>query len=221
MNHTDTNNISVLSMLRALVPQRQVEFIEALRIAEQQAQRLLRQTAVDGAGPVSEDLLRDLPRIAVEYVAGMPTSGCSFWDSTRKTWVIQVNRDEPFTRQRFTLFHEYKHIVDHGRTDQLYGTAPDADLHAEQAADYFAGCVLMSRPFLKSAWGQGLQTAEQLAARFNVSSVAVRVRLAQIGLVDQPARCTPPTTRRRPAGRGDYFRSYFRQLDPRFGVASS
>src|SRR4051812_12017387 len=101
--------ISLLARLRRLAPQRQATFTEALRVAEQQAHRLLQHFAlVDG--PVPEDLLQDLPRISIEYIAGMPTSGCSFWDSQRKSWIIQVNATEPATRQRFTLFHEYKHI---------------------------------------------------------------------------------------------------------------
>ncbi len=217
MNGSRIENKSVLSMLRALVPEREATFIEALRIAEQQAQRFLRQLGVQ-AGPVSEELLLELPRITVEYVARMPASGCSFWDARRATWVIQVNSSEPATRQRFTMFHEYKHVVDHGRIDQLYGESADAGLHAEQAADYFAGCVLMSRPFLKRAWCQGVQTAERLAARFDVSSVAVRVRLAQIGLGDEPGRCAPRSARPEDNRRGDTFRSYYRQLSPRFGV---
>lgn len=205
MNDPQKLNKSILSSLRALVPQRDATFLEALRIAEQQAQRFLRHLGVH-AGPVSEDLLLQLPRISVEYVAGMPTSGCSFWDNGRTTWVIQVNSDEPATRQRFTMFHEYKHIVDHGRTAQLYGSEQDADLHAEQVADYFAGCVLMSRPLLKRAWSQGLQTADELANHFDVSVAAATVRLAQIGLTDEVVRCRPGgSTAVRQTG-GSYFR---------------
>lgn len=217
MNYTQNDKPprSVLNTLRALVPQREATFTEALRIAEQQAQRFLRRLQVQ-TGPVSDDLLLDLPRITIEYMGRMPTSGCSFWDNDRKTWIIQVNCDEPLTRQRFTLFHEYKHIVDHGRTDQLYGIGRDAGKHAEQAADYFAGCVLMPRPLVKRAWCQGIQTAEQLAIWFDVSPVAARVRLAQIGLTDDEpmARCMPPKTVGAWASR-QTFRSYYRQLSTR------
>ncbi len=202
---------SVLSLLRALVPQRETTFIEALRIAELQAQRFLREFGVD-VGPVSEDLLLQLPRLTIEYVARMPTSGCSFWDTGRTTWVIQVNSDEPATRQRFTMFHEYKHIIDHGRAEVLYGSGHDAALHAEQTADYFAGCVLMSRPFMKRAWGSGFQTAAQLADIFDVSSVAASVRIAQIGLADGPQSASParplPFARSNPRRSGRYHRQY-------------
>ena len=129
---------SVLAALRALVPQRQTTFTEALRVAEQQALRFMSRFGIQ-AGPVSEDLLLRLPRIAVEYVERMPTSGCSFWDVERKSWIIQVNSSEPPTRQRFTMFHEYKHIVDHGRTDQLYGTGPEASSGSDRHSDTLIG----------------------------------------------------------------------------------
>ena len=217
MNPENRENRSILNTLRALVPQRRASFAEALRVAEQQAQRLLR-NVTDVRCPVSEDLVMGLPRINIEYVGDMPTSGCSFWDSAHKTWIIQINRGEPSTRQRFTLFHEYKHIVDHGLTDQLYGTGPDAGKHSEQAADYFAGCVLMSRPLLKRAWGQGIQTAERLAAHFAVSVVAARVRLAQVGLTDGRVRCAVPDQPQFAPSKGRTPRSYYRQLTPGFGA---
>jgi len=91
---------SVLAALRALVPQRRTTFTESLRVAEQQALRFMSRFGIQ-AGPVSEDLLLRLPRIEVEYVERMPTSGCSFWDVERKSWIIQVNSSEPPTRQRF------------------------------------------------------------------------------------------------------------------------
>lgn len=50
------------------------------------------------------------------------------------------------------------------------------------AADYFAGCALVSKRDLKRAWGYGIQRPVDLAAHFNVSEPAIRVRLAQTGL---------------------------------------
>lgn len=215
MNNTEQpgafDSPSVLASLRLLVPTREASFTEALRVAEQQAQRLLRRLNIQD-GPVSDELLLDLPRIAIEYVANLPTSGCSFWDSQRKSWIIQVNAGEPPTRQRFTLFHEYKHIVDHGRAAQLYGTTEDAARHAEQAADYFAGCVLMPRPFVKRAWGNGLQTAAALATHFDVSAVAAEVRISQIGLATKRDRCAPQVHSR--TRLGHYYRQFSLNWQP-------
>ena len=72
----------------------------------------------------------------------LPTSGMSHWDG--QAWVISLNAADSLTRQRFTLLHEFKHIIDHGHADRLYhdtGRRSAAE-QAEQAADYFAGCVL-------------------------------------------------------------------------------
>ena len=178
---------SVLASLRAMFPERPLRFAEALRIAELQASRLLELTGVEQP-LVPNEVVTELPRIRVES-RELPTSGVSYWDGQR--WVVGLNRAEPLTRQRFTLLHEFKHIIDHGRTDRLYAT----DEQAEQVADYFAGCVLMSRLQLKRAWARGMQRPSELARLFNVSERAVAVRLAQVGLTEQTDRCRPSQVR--------------------------
>jgi Zn-dependent peptidase ImmA (M78 family) len=112
-------------------------------------------------------------------------SGSSCWDNQRKAWVISVNPDEPRTRQRFTLMHEYKHIVDHyhpglgGRLPAtVYGLDP-----VEYVAEYFAGCVLMPKRWIKAAYYDGIQGVADLAELFDVSVRAMEVRLSQLGIV--------------------------------------
>lgn len=210
MNNTTVNeNRSILASLRGVIPVRTVEFAEAMQIAELQAARLLELTD-STEGPISSAVITELPRIVVRREP-LPTSGMSYWDG--RNWIIAINSAEPTTRQRFTLLHEYKHIIDHGATDRLYtGTTRYlGDEQAEQAADYFAGCALMPKRLMKRAWGQGIQRAADLARRFEVSERAIEVRLAQLGLTASQRRCTPPSTgrplpRRRP--------TYYRQLSP-------
>jgi Zn-dependent peptidase ImmA (M78 family) len=194
---------SVLGSLRRLIPERNTRFSEALQVAELQANKLLELTSVID-GPVPSEVISELPRIRVEY-RHMPTSGMSYWDG--QDWVICLNRLEPVTRQRFTLFHEYKHIIDHGSTGRLYrGTyRQTADRQAEQAADFFAGCALMPKSFLKRAWAQLVQRPEALGARFDVSARAASVRLAQVGLSEPIARCETGTRSNRPRP-GTYYR---------------
>jgi hypothetical protein len=109
---------SLLSELRAVVPPRELAFAETLRIAELQAAKL-RQLTSAGDRLLTDDLIAELPRVEVRY-RRLPTSGMSYW--TGQTWVIAINSAEPLTRQRFTLLHEFKHILDHGRTAYLYGS---------------------------------------------------------------------------------------------------
>lgn len=179
----------MLASLRGLVPARRVLFSEALHLAELQAHRLLELTDVSD-GPVPSEIVSELPRIRVGY-RRLPTSGMSYWDGPGRSWVIGINADEPPTRQRFTLLHEYKHIIDHGRTDQLYTGNQRVSAHqqAEQAADFFAGCVLMPKHLMKRAWGEGVQKPAELAEYFDVSPRAIEVRLAQLGLGEPTARC--------------------------------
>lgn len=189
---------SVLASLRGAIPARTLRFAESLRIAELQANRLLTLTAVN-TGPVPNEIITELPRIRVVY-RELPTSGLSYWDG--QAWIICLNKTEPRTRQRFTMLHEYKHIIDHGRAHEMYRS----DEQAEQAADYFAGCVLMPKTFLKRAWGELIQRPTLLARLFDVSPRAVAVRLAQVGLSEPVDRCNVTFSARPRPRRGTYHR---------------
>ena len=196
---------SVLASLRALIPQRTVTFTEALRIAELQAARLRSLLGVtDDSLP--EEAIAGLPRIQIVRRV-LPTSGMSYWDG--QSWVIALNAREPETRQHFTLLHEYKHILDHGRTERLYSGSQTttAEQQAEHAADYFAGCALMPKKLVKRAWGNRIQTPEALAGMFDVSPRAVEVRLAQLGLTEPTRRCETAGSRRSGWRSQRYFRS--------------
>ena len=207
---------SVLASLRALLPTRTMLFSEALRLAELQASRLLELTDVS-CWPVPSEVVSELPRIRLAYT-DLPTSGMSHWDG--QAWAIFLNEYEPSTRQRFTLLHEFKHIVDHGRADRLYrgNHRVSAEQQAEQAADYFAGCVLMPKRFLKRAWGEGLQQPELLAEQFEVSARAIEVRLVQLGLRAPRGRCSPPSVVR--PGSDRKLGRYYRALSNNWPVAA-
>jgi len=190
-----------------LLPERKLSLDAALLVAERQAERLLKLRGVTAA-PVPVRIVTSLPRITVDHDSDLPrhaASGCSHWNSHSRCWVISVNPQEPTTRQRFTVLHEYKHIIDHyhlglsGRLPlRVYGLAP-----AEYVAEYFAGCVLMPKRWVKTAYYHGIQHLDELAELFDVSARAMEVRLAQLGL-------TETLSTHRPAGPG-----YRLQLRPR------
>ena len=202
INQNETQG--VLASLRRLFPERSLRFSEALRIAEIQAARLIQLTGIEAA-PVPTDVVIALPHMSV-VPQDLPTSGMTFWDG--ENWTIWVNRREPATRQRFTVLHEFKHIVDHGAATRLYtGGRQTPDRQAEMAADYFAGCVLMPRVLLKRAWTTGAQTPTAIARHFNVSERAAEVRLVQTGLLDSRDRHPPRMTELTPRFSDRYFRS--------------
>ncbi|AGB22131.1 putative Zn peptidase [Mycobacterium sp. JS623] len=183
---------SVLAQLRAVIPvHAQVSFADALRVAELQANKLIELHGIV-TGPVPTELISELPKLTVGYT-GRLVSGATFWDKHHQVWVIQLSRTDSQARRRFTLAHEFKHIIDHGRQTILYrGTRRiTAVAQAEQAADYFAGCLLVPRRLLKQAWGNGIQDPSELAQLFEVSEQAIAVRLRQTGLVDGRFRHVP------------------------------
>ena len=214
-----TDSPSVLATLRRLTPNRHLQFSEALRIAELQANRLLELRSITEPAVASE-VVTALPRIVVEYALDMPVSGASCWDTNRRAWIITLNALEPDTRHRFSLLHEYKHIVDHGRSDLIYtgSVRQTPEEQAEQVADYFAGCVLMPKRLVKRAWGNGVQRPRELAERFDVSPRAMQVRLSQLGLTEPLPRCLPPRTVTRRTFVPPHRRSYHRQLAPSWPV---
>ncbi|QHK19855.1 ImmA/IrrE family metallo-endopeptidase [Pseudarthrobacter psychrotolerans] len=184
---------SVLSTLRSLIPNREVHSLaEAKQIAEHQAIRLLQLHSI-GDGPVPIEFIAELPKIEIELVEA-PVSGASFWNGN--AWIIQLNRHENYRRQRFTLAHEYKHIIDHNRADGLYLGSKDlsAAEQAEHAADYFAGCLLVPKMLLKRAYYGGMQKPSDLANHFQVSEVAIVVRLRQTGIAEPSPRCQQAST---------------------------
>ena len=141
-----------------------------------------------------EAVIANLPRVQVDRLSPIPVSGSAHW--IRSRWVIVLNRSEPLVRQRFSLAHEFKHILDNPFDDFLYTKTPDTTSEelAEQVADHFAACLLMPRSWVKRIWCNEIQDVDQLSRNFGVSKLAMQVRLHSIGLTEEPPKRR--TTRR-------------------------
>lgn len=186
---------SVLAMLRALVPRRPLTPSEALRIAELQANHLLRHFRIE-TSTVPEEIVSELPRIRVVREDGLAVSGAVHWNG--RHWIITINADEAIFRQRFSVMHEFKHVLDHTTKHFLYHDRPfqTAADQAERVADYFAACLLMPKRVVKRLWCQGNQNIVRLAETLYVSPRALRFRLDQLGLTEPPKRCHSARYRR-------------------------
>ena len=164
---------SLLSVLRSVTPIRALHLSEALRVAELQANKLLEYFGIDEPSVPSELILRQ-PRMHVvsEEMHGTQASGSSHWDGSR--WIIVLNGAEPLVRQRFSLFHEYKHIVDDRFRGLLYADERSirGEDKAERVADYFAACVLMPKRLVKRYFCSGITDLAQLGELFEVSDLA-------------------------------------------------
>lgn len=201
----NTMNESVFKSLRSLMPVRSLSFSEALQRAELQASRLLSLHGVAAPG-VPIEIVTELPRVRVEQTYDLPVSGSAHWDGA--FWVISVNGGEYSLRQRFSVMHEFKHILDHPIRHLIVGEGKlKAEDVAEKVADYFAACVLMPKAWVKSAFCTRTQSVEELADLFQVSQKAMSFRLNQLGLTAQVNRCSTSLPNRFVRSTSRYFRS--------------
>lgn len=187
---------SVLKSLRSLMPHRVLSYNEALQRAELQANRLLSLHQV-ARGPVPIEIITELPRLRVEESYDLPASGSAHWDGG--SWVLTVNAGEYNLRQRFSLMHEFKHVLDHTVRHLIQGdrrAGLTSERMSEKVADYFAACVLMPKAWIKTAfYNDRVQSIEDLAELFQVSPMAMSFRLNQLGLTARPNRCALPIKR--------------------------
>jgi hypothetical protein len=191
--NTKTPTTGLLARLRELVPHRGLSPAEARQIAERQAAILLTHTGIEQPA-VPESIVTDLPFLAVTHRPGFPTSGMA--TQTDSGWVIVLRADEAKVRQRFSLIHEFKHVLDDPFIEWLYPTrdAYSPEDRAERICDYFAACVLMPKMWIKRDWaGGGIQDIARLARRYRVSQVAMAVRLAELRLLPPAPRCAGTT----------------------------
>jgi Zn-dependent peptidase ImmA (M78 family) len=180
---------ALLTRLRELVPSRGLSPAEGRYVAERQAALLLAHAGVKKPA-VPESAVADLAFVTVTRRPGFPTSGMA--TQTDSGWVIVLRAEDAKVRQRFTLLHEFKHVLDDPFIEWLYPTRNDysPEERAERVSDYFAACVLMPRMWIKRDWaGGGIQDIDRLARRYQVSRVAMAVRLSELRLLPPRPRC--------------------------------
>ena len=111
------------------------------------------------------------------------------------SYKIFVDKKDPINRQRFTIAHELGHyFLQHLKTsDELVSLYRSDGLgrdKVEKEADYFAGCILMNKYFvkknfeiLKDMGSDSRGIISELAQIFKVSQLAMRVRLKELKLI--------------------------------------
>lgn len=185
---TTASGHGLLVRLRALTPTRALTTSEANRVAERQTELLLDELGI-AAPAVPRSVIAGLPFITVAERRGFPTSGMV--TKTDLGWVVVIRGDESQVRQRFSLAHELKHVLDDPFIDWLYpgqGHLTGSE-RAERICDYFAACLLMPKRWLIGDWRGGRRDISRLAGRYNVSRRAMEVRLSQLGLLAPTPRC--------------------------------
>jgi Zn-dependent peptidase ImmA (M78 family) len=147
-----------------------------------------------------ENILQDHPELEIYFtdLDDQDVSGVSFCKDG--TCTIIVNADKPVVRQNFTLGHELGHYFLHrevltaeegiidgdGAIDgikSLYRLADSGTDSMEVQANSFAASLLMPTDLVREGWRQ-VGEVEKLARIFQVSTIAMSVRLTQLGLVE-------------------------------------
>jgi IrrE N-terminal-like domain len=178
------SGVALLVAMRRMMPLRRLAYWEHLIIAERQATRLRSTFDQTEPGAGLEWLTDgDLDNVAVVLsprwkMEGL--SGITTWEDGR--WVIGVNKGNPQPRRRFTLCHEFKHVLDANREKITYQRITDPQ--RERIADYFAACYLMPKTLLRRAWTSGIQDTEALAGLFKVAVEAMERRLKHLQFID-------------------------------------
>ncbi len=188
------------------MPQRPLTHDEARWVAERQAERLRQLTGYTDEPFLPRDAIERQPKIQIVHDDQLPHSGATHWNG--RVWQITIKSTEPFARQRYTLAHEYKHVLDYPFDDYCYPVIAghSAEQRAEHTCDYFAACLLMPKTLIRKAWtaGRTFQNVGELAQLFGVSTRAMEVRLQELGLLDARYRCRFPRTTK---GRSIRFRT--------------
>lgn len=194
----DATEPDCLQSLRQALPQRAVTTREAEVLAERLGRKL--RSHMESLGPIlNESHVTALSWIAeVEHVDELPSSGMANRLPDGR-WVISLNAEEHELRRRFSMAHELGHTI----VDEIGETMLPAQRLAshherlERFCDRFAGALLMPRVLIRADWCDGIQCVERLSRRYRVSRPAIRVRLSQLGLIEQVERCGRPQAKAR------------------------
>ncbi len=173
---TVAGETDVIAALRSMRPATLLGLDAACKLAERQAQRLLELSAVSEP-PVPSEIVSGLTEVEVDCEAQLPVSALSFFADG--TWMIALNAAEPPLRRRFSLLHEFKHVVDDPAVRADNGERTRA--REEVLADYFAASVLMPSRWVRDADKRPSSIAA-LARTFAVSPAAMTRRLQELGL---------------------------------------
>ena len=146
-----------------------------------------------------ENVLEDQPDLKVYFTEldDAAVSGVILFQDGE--YSILVNISKPVTRQHFTLAHEFGHyflhqdalkreqgIVDGDTTldnpNILYRLDDAASQRMEVEANNFAASLLMPAELVRRAW-EATEDINDCARIFNVSAVAMTVRLTKLGIL--------------------------------------
>jgi Zn-dependent peptidase ImmA (M78 family) len=184
MTHTDKSIIRDLRSVRPMRPY--ADKNEAFAVAEEQASELLKFLGITEP-EVDVSLITQLPRIEVQVDADLPDYGLygmTTWEHGR--WLIKISKGARVASRRFTLAHEFKHILDDPTVKSAYSKLGideyDRKAIIEEVCEYFADSFLMPRLLVTRAVRADVRNVARLAALFGVLQSDMDRRLQDLGL---------------------------------------
>lgn len=184
---------ALISHWRSLIPNRPLTYGQHLSYAREQAHHLRAFADTDNPA-VSLGWLLNQRAIPVHLVPSYTLNANSGLTTDHYGGKLQVfiNETEPPLRRRYTLLHEWKHVLDFYDSDTLYrnlGTGDEEKQYGqiEAIANEFAAHVLMPDQLVLDVWS-GTQDIQQAAGMFQVSDEAMYYRLKKLGLIDRPKK---------------------------------
>jgi hypothetical protein len=182
---------ALIDRLRGLAPHRELTYGESVQVARVQASRLRMWVGGDELA-INLVWLLNQRAVPVQLVASHKLGEESGLTTNHIGGKLQVfiNESEPHVRQRFSLLHEFKHVLDFEDADRLHAKLGSGNTHIqhdaiERIANEFAAHVLMPTALVKRHWFM-TQNKELMATMFNVSVEAMTMRLERLGLIGQP-----------------------------------
>ena len=131
-----------------------------------------------------EDLIPKLGDIKIEYKSMEPglSGSLNFQDGK---WIICVNKNHNIKRQRFTIAHELGHFMLHKDKNVEFKDSTFFRSNALDSIEYnaneFAARLLMPEEIVRQLISEGIKNIGELAARFKVSSAAMKYRVLSLG----------------------------------------
>lgn len=186
----------LITDLRSIAPKRPLSYGESLQVARTQAAHL-RSWAKAEDPDIDHMWLAKQRVIPVEFVPNhrlMEQASGLTTNAIDNQIRIYLSEYEPETRTRFSLFHEFKHVLDFDDADVLHerlgsGNATRQSTQIELICNEFSAHVLMPFELVKRVWFR-TQDIDLSATFFNVSPEAMSTRLTRLGLIRRPNNST-------------------------------
>lgn len=146
---TTKSMTELIERLRSLAPKRAISYGEAVQVARLQAGHFRRWASADQPD-MNLIWLVEQRAVPVHFVPSYKLGEESGMTTNAVGGKVQVfiNENEPAVRQRFSLCHEFKHVLDFTDGDHLYerlgsGSRMRKELQIELICNHFAAHVLM------------------------------------------------------------------------------